>query len=131
MNGKRFPTTRSAIIEYQAADGEEEGCGDGTILYIKPALHGTEPAGIASYAAAHPTFPHETTTDQWFTESQFESYRSLGFEIASTALRTTVTLPGEPKTTLQQLLAALPDTTRDGRPEPAAARHAEPADVAS
>jgi hypothetical protein len=24
------------------------------------------------------TFPHETTLDQWFGESQFESYRRLG-----------------------------------------------------
>ena len=23
-------------------------------------------------------FPHEPTTDQWFSESQFESYRRLG-----------------------------------------------------
>jgi hypothetical protein len=26
-------------------------------------------------------FPHQSTADQWFSESQFESYRSLGFEI--------------------------------------------------
>jgi hypothetical protein len=26
----------------------------------------------------HPEFPHESTADQWFTESQFESYRRLG-----------------------------------------------------
>ena len=31
-----------------------------------------------SYAAAHPEFPHESTTDQWFGESQLESYRLLG-----------------------------------------------------
>ena len=127
---QKIPYYAIGVIGYQAADGEEEGCGDGTILYIKPALHGTEPAGIASYAAAHPTFPHETTTDQWFTESQFESYRSLGFEIASHILATNVTLPGEPKIRLHQLLAALPETTRAGRPARSAARHAEPADAA-
>ena len=32
----------------------------------------------ANYAAAHPEFPHEPTTDQWFGESQLESYRLLG-----------------------------------------------------
>jgi hypothetical protein len=26
----------------------------------------------------NPTFPHETTLDQWFGECQFESYRRLG-----------------------------------------------------
>jgi hypothetical protein len=30
---------------------------------------------------SHPDFPHESTADQWFSESQFESYRRLGFEI--------------------------------------------------
>jgi len=67
-------------IDYKAADGD--ACENGSIIYIKPAYHGTESAGVRSYATAHPTFPHETTTDQWFTESQFESYRSLGAEIA-------------------------------------------------
>ena len=36
---------------------------------------------MRSYATAHKTFPHESTADQWFTESQFESYRSLGLDI--------------------------------------------------
>jgi hypothetical protein len=72
-------------IYYKEADGAE--CEDGDILYIKPAYHGTETsAGIRSYAMAHEDFPHETTVDQWFTESQFESYRSLGLDIAHSAL---------------------------------------------
>jgi hypothetical protein len=50
----------------------------GKLIYIKPALHGNEPQDIGSYAAANPTFPHETTADQFFSESQFESYRRLG-----------------------------------------------------
>ncbi len=50
----------------------------GWLLYVKPAYHGTEPADIRSYALAHPSFPHESTTEQWFSESQFEAYRSLG-----------------------------------------------------
>jgi hypothetical protein len=35
-------------------------------------------AHLIERAIAHHTFPHETTTDQWFTESQTESYRALG-----------------------------------------------------
>jgi hypothetical protein len=50
----------------------------GLLIYIKPSYHGTEPADVRSYAALNPTFPHESTTDQWFTESQMESYRVLG-----------------------------------------------------
>jgi hypothetical protein len=108
----RLPYYATAIIDYASADGD--GSCNGTILYIKPALHWTEPAGIVSYARAHEAFPHETTTDQWFTESQFESYRSLGFEITDQILRTrdiVISAPGHRRKTLHQLLAELPATT--------------------
>lgn len=36
---------------------------------------------MRAYAAAHAKFPHESTLSQWFGESQFESYRSLGYVI--------------------------------------------------
>lgn len=58
----------------------------GTLLYLKPTLTGTEPTDIAHYASAHPTFPHESTGDQFFDEAQFESYRRLGDFVASSAL---------------------------------------------
>jgi len=51
----------------------------GTLLYIKPTITGDEPADVGEYRTAHPEFPHETTLDQFFTESQFESYRKLGY----------------------------------------------------
>jgi hypothetical protein len=62
-------------IRYSAVDGPGT---DGRIIYVKPMLLGTEPPDVASYAAAHPAFPHQTTAEQWFDESQTESYRSLG-----------------------------------------------------
>ena len=34
----------------------------------------------------HKDFPHETTADQFFDESQFESYRHLGYEVAMRSL---------------------------------------------
>ncbi len=51
---------------------------DGWLLYIKPGYRGVEPAHVRSYANANKTFPHESTAEQWFTESQFEAYRALG-----------------------------------------------------
>lgn len=51
---------------------------DGVLIYIKPLLRKTEPVDVRNYAAAHREFPHETTNDQWFSESQLESYRMLG-----------------------------------------------------
>jgi hypothetical protein len=40
-----------------------------------------------AYATANAAFPHETTADQFFSESQFESYRTLGFEIMDGVLK--------------------------------------------
>jgi len=50
----------------------------GLLLYLKPGYQGIEPASVRSYAAANPAFPHESTADQLFGESQFEAYRALG-----------------------------------------------------
>lgn len=50
----------------------------GRILYVKPSFFGDLPVDVVSYAAGSETFPHESTADQFFSESQFESYRRLG-----------------------------------------------------
>ncbi|MBM3724155.1 MAG: hypothetical protein FJW40_01840 [Acidobacteria bacterium] len=73
----RCGRARCAIgrVLYSAVDPEGV---DGTVVYIKPVLRGTETPDVASYAADHPSFPHEPTSDQWFDEPQFESYRRLG-----------------------------------------------------
>ncbi len=63
-------------IRYSAMDGDNAP--DGVIIYVKPACYGDEPRDIYEYFKTNPTFPHETTADQFFSESQFESYRMLG-----------------------------------------------------
>lgn len=68
-------------IRYSVIDGPGT---DGELLYIKPVVCGEEPTDITHYASAHPEFPHEPTSEQWFSESQFESYRALGFHAVST-----------------------------------------------
>lgn len=50
----------------------------GRLIYLKPSFLPRVPADVRSYGAEHPAFPHEPTLDQWFSESQFESYRMLG-----------------------------------------------------
>lgn len=59
-------------------DSEDSCAQDGNLIYVKPTMRGDEPADVASYEREHRDFPHESTADQWFTESQFESYRALG-----------------------------------------------------
>ena len=68
---------RAAVgrIRYSMIDGPGT---DGTLVYIKPLLLGNEAPDLMSYAATNPTFPHQSTADQWFDESQIESYRALG-----------------------------------------------------
>jgi len=41
---------------------------------------------IADYRKRHPSFPHQSTADQFFDETQFECYRALGHQVASAAL---------------------------------------------
>jgi hypothetical protein len=69
--------SRAAVarIRYSAAD---DGGEDGWLLYLKPMIRGDEAPDVRSYAAANPTFPHQSTSNQWFNESQTESYRMLG-----------------------------------------------------
>ncbi len=55
-------------------------------ILSRTSLTGDEPVDILNYKKAHDSFPHETTADQWFSESQFESYRALGLHIVDTLL---------------------------------------------
>lgn len=62
-------------IGYSKVDGAVE---DGRLIYIKPMLLGNEAPDVTSFAKANPTFPHQSTADQFFDESQTESYRMMG-----------------------------------------------------
>jgi predicted acylesterase/phospholipase RssA len=58
----------------------------GRFLYLKPTLTGKESEDILEYWRKHPTFPQQTTLDQFFDEAQFESYRELGYQITKQAV---------------------------------------------
>ena len=86
---KGGPCYTVGCIRYKDADkapsNSSDQVKDGTILYLKPGFRGDETADIVGYAAGSTEFPHEPTIDQWFSESQFESYRGLGFSIIKRA----------------------------------------------
>lgn len=67
-----------AQINYGAVDGDVL---PGTLIYIKASMNGNETPDVKQYAATNPTFPHQSTAEQFFNESQFESYRRLGLHI--------------------------------------------------
>jgi hypothetical protein len=54
----------------------------GFVVYIKSSLTGDEPADVLNYKKEDSVFPHDSTVNQWFSESQFESYRRLGHHVA-------------------------------------------------
>ena len=82
------PKERCAIatIEYpENSNGEENGCG--LLIYLKPAMFGDEPVELKHYAHTAPTFPHQSTADQFYDEKQFEAYRELGFHTMNAVLK--------------------------------------------
>ncbi|MEK6375008.1 MAG: patatin-like phospholipase family protein [Acidobacteriota bacterium] len=60
------------------ADTDGKGAPEGTFVYIKPVFYEDQPRDIYNYAKTNDTFPHQSTGDQFFSESQLESYRKLG-----------------------------------------------------
>ena len=70
-----------AEIQYDKVDGPHAK--RGLLIYIKPSVSGDEPRDVFNYTQTSPEFPHESTGDQWFSESQFESYRMLGQHIVN------------------------------------------------
>jgi predicted acylesterase/phospholipase RssA len=82
----------SGTIYYDPHDRTDTG----TLILIKAGMpvRGAAPSGTCNrklpddvwrYCDQHPTFPHESTADQWFDEWQFESYRALGEYIGCNA----------------------------------------------
>lgn len=84
-------------------DGNRESAG--YLIYLKASLTGDEVSDVLQYKAQHSAFPHESTGDQFFSESQFESYRALGEHIVETAFAGQVIPPDRDK--LGDLMTAM------------------------
>jgi Patatin-like phospholipase len=72
-----------ATIRYSAVDKDlapGKPAPDGVLVYLKPSVYNEDylPRDVYNYMQQSPEFPHESTSDQFFSESQFESYRTLG-----------------------------------------------------
>ncbi len=64
-------------IDYKKVD-RDANAENGILVYIKPTVNADAPPDVRNYERESVEFPHETTVDQFFSESQFESYRALG-----------------------------------------------------
>lgn len=106
---KPFRSFACATIRYPESDLT------GRLIYLKPCDPAYMPMDVRAYLNAHPEFPHDSTAEQFFTESEFESYRQLGetetMKLASGAA-TLLALFAEAERQVQE-----PDTTK-GNAEP-------------
>lgn len=75
-----------ARIDY--GDEEDGKPIHGLLLVIKLALTGNESELLRQFQKLNPTFPHQSTAQQLFSEAQFEAYRALGEHAAEAAFDT-------------------------------------------
>jgi len=75
---KPFHCAAYGIIKYPESDVP------GELIYLKPADLPSMPMDVRAYSNSNPDFPHESTLEQFFEESQFESYRQLGLSETGT-----------------------------------------------
>lgn len=75
-----------ATISYPEDKEQGKPAMEGLLLYIKSTLTKGLPADLYGYKAKNPSYPDQTTADQFFDEFQFEAYRELGYEITKSAL---------------------------------------------
>ncbi|MGA2049552.1 MAG: patatin-like phospholipase family protein [Terracidiphilus sp.] len=70
-------------IHYSSSPGD-----DGVIIYLKPTLVTGDPSDVVGYATTNPSFPDDSTANQWFDEAHFENYRALGQVTGNAAEKT-------------------------------------------
>jgi len=75
----RFASKHAILARIHYLDNDEF-C---WLLMVKPSLMGDETADVIQYQRTHGLFPQEPTTDQYFDEAQWESYRKLGQHIGA------------------------------------------------
>lgn len=69
-------------IHYPEQDAEA-----GWLLYLKASITGDEPADVEEYRRENAEFPQQSTLNQFFSESQFEAYRELGYHICRSTFK--------------------------------------------
>lgn len=73
---------KAKFIRSVKADGSiAEDSPPAWIVWLKPSLFKGLPADLMTYAELNADFPQQPTSNQFFGEAQWESYRRLGFEM--------------------------------------------------
>ena len=74
-DGTSFSTCRASLAQVRY-EGREQA--ESLLIYIKATVLPGDPPDIHEYRAKNPSFPQQSTGDQFFDEVQWESYRKLG-----------------------------------------------------
>ncbi len=80
-----FKRAHFAMARIDYGDEENGQPIRGLLLVIKLALTGNESELLMQFQQLNPTFPHQSTAKQLFSEEQFEAYRALGEHAAEAA----------------------------------------------
>jgi hypothetical protein len=79
LGDKGLSNSHFAFCRLHYPSGSRDGTESyGYLIYLKLSLTGNEGEFIRRYRLDEPAFPHHSTANQFFTEAQFEAYRSLG-----------------------------------------------------
>ncbi|ORW94389.1 hypothetical protein AWB92_11605 [Mycobacterium sp. IEC1808] len=89
----RCAVARGRITYPDAAGIESEEARTGWLIIAKAVLWRELPDWVLTYAAENggAEFPHDNTSDQWFSEGQFAAYTEVGRSIAVSAMK----VPGD------------------------------------
>ena len=84
---------RGRITYPEAAGIETKEARTGWLIIAKAVLWQELPEWVLTYAAQKggAEFPHDNTSDQWFSEGQFAAYTEVGRSIAVSAMK----VPGD------------------------------------
>lgn len=70
-----FSPRRAVLAEVRYDGADAPGS---LLVYLKPTICREDPIDLREYHARNQPFPHQPTLDQFFDETQWESYRKLG-----------------------------------------------------
>ena len=81
--------TRNEALAAQIAVGATFTYADGTageLVYARNVMSAGAPWDVRAHHLIDPSFPHNSTADQLYTDQKFESYRVLGVQAGARAL---------------------------------------------
>ncbi|WP_048553931.1 hypothetical protein, partial [Nostocoides japonicum] len=111
----------TGTITYPAASGLPPERRQGRLVVGRALLWSGLPYSLLSYAVGSPAFPHDSTSDQWFSDDQFTAYTELGRHVGSAMARADVAVPVSADASPAATAATSPRPVDAEEPEPPAA----------